>query len=257
MFPLPIEGEPGQHTKWVLHAGMGSGHVAGGSGGEYFVGEFDGTAFHNDNPTDKILWADWGKDNYAAVSWDGKTGRNGERFWIGWMSNWQYANDVPTEPWRNALTVPRTAETAPLSRRIADGAGTCSSTQNFARSASRVLQNLASTCKLIGANEPLHPAIDQIGATRHGNYAVEFEMDTATEFGVVVRSKGEERTIIGYDTAKSQLFIDRTHSGKSNFHPEFAGRHSAPMQANKKRIKLHLFVDTSSVEVFGNMMAKP
>jgi sucrose-6-phosphate hydrolase SacC (GH32 family) len=70
LFPVPIEGEPGR-TKWVLHAGMGGGHITGGSGGEYFIGDFDGETFHNDNPPDVVLWADYGKDDYAAVSWDG------------------------------------------------------------------------------------------------------------------------------------------------------------------------------------------
>ncbi len=246
LFPLPIEGEPGQH-KWVLHAGMGGGHVAGGSGGEYFIGEFDGTAFHNDNPPDKILWADWGKDNYAAVSWDGKTGRNGERYWIGWMSNWQYANDVPTSPWRNALTIPRALKL----RRYPDGLRMVQEPipqLKTLRGERLVLQNLGNL--LIDASHPLTLSPSDCGTAME--ITVELERDTASEFGVVVREKGEERTVVGYDTTKSQLFVDRTHSGRSDFHPEFAGRHSAPLQVNKKRIKLHIFVDTSSVEVFGN-----
>jgi len=84
LFPLPIEGEKGAR-KWVLHVGMGDGHIAGGSGGEYFIGEFDGTTFRNDNPPETVLWADYGKDNYAAISYEGIAGPNGERYWIGWM----------------------------------------------------------------------------------------------------------------------------------------------------------------------------
>ena len=106
LFPIPIEGEPNA-TKWVLHVGMGDGHVGGGSGGEYFIGDFDGVKFRNSNPADEVRWEDYGKDNYAGVSWSGASGPNGERVWIGWMSNWQYANDIPTAPWRTALTTPR------------------------------------------------------------------------------------------------------------------------------------------------------
>ncbi len=241
LFELPIEDESG-HRKWILHAGMGNGHIAGGSGGEYFIGEFDGTTFHNDNSPDKILWADWGKDNYAAVSWDGKTGRDGERFWIGWMSNWQYANDVPTEPWRNALTIPRVLKL----RRFPDGLRMVQEPVPQLKTLRGERSTLAKTT--ISTDKPfiLEPSGKAL------EIIAEFEIGTAAEFGVVVRSKSEERTIVGYDTAKSQLFVDRTHSGKANFHAEFAGRHAAPMQVDKKRIKLHIFVDTSSVEVFGN-----
>ncbi len=69
---------------------------------QYFVGDFDGTHFKNENPSDKVLWTDYGKDFYAAVSWSDIPSSDGRRLWLGWMSNWQYANDVPTSPWRSA-----------------------------------------------------------------------------------------------------------------------------------------------------------
>ena len=243
LFPLPIEGETG-NKKWVLHVGMGSGHPAGGSGGEYFVGEFDGTTFRNDNSPEKTLWADWGKDNYAAVSWTGKTGRNGERYWIGWLSNWQYANSVPTAPWRNVLTLPRILKL----RRMPDGLRLIQEPipqLKTLRSKRYSLKNLALIAEKSFVLEPA-----AWGETLE--IIAEFEIGTASEFGLSVRGKGAEKTLVGYDSATSQLFVDRTHSGQSDFHPQFAGRHSGAMQRQKGRVKLHLFVDTSSVEVFGN-----
>jgi fructan beta-fructosidase len=111
LFPVKAEGRGGG-SRWVLVVNVGSGAPAGGSGTQYFVGEFDGTRFVPDtasgDPTKgDALWADFGPDFYAAVSWSDVPKRDGRRLWIGWMSNWTYANDVPTLPWRSAMTLPR------------------------------------------------------------------------------------------------------------------------------------------------------
>ena len=108
LFPVRVEGQ-GRDSRWVLVVTVGSGAPAGGSGTQYFVGEFDGTRFVPDGtPAPTLpLWADYGRDFYAAVSWSDVPARDGRRLWIGWMSNWNYANDVPTFPWRSAMTVPR------------------------------------------------------------------------------------------------------------------------------------------------------
>jgi fructan beta-fructosidase len=110
LFPLEVEGEPGSQ-RWVLVVNVGSGAPAGGSGTEYFVGTFDGTRFVSTASagasTEQALWADWGRDFYAATSWNDIPRRDGRRLWLGWMSNWDYANDVLTSPWRSAMTIPR------------------------------------------------------------------------------------------------------------------------------------------------------
>jgi fructan beta-fructosidase len=243
LFPLPVEGEPGR-VKWVLHVGMGDGHVNGGSGGEYFVGEFDGRTFHNDNPASTVLWADFGRDDYAAVSWSGVTARKGERYWIGWMSNWQYANDVPTDPWRNILTVPRalSLRRTPAGLRLVQ--------QPVTQLQSLRTAHTTYTAQSVSPGKPLTP--DQAAWGDALEIIAEFELGSATEFGLSVRGGGDERTLVGYDVAASQLFVDRTHSGVNSFNPRFAGRHSGPMPAHNRRVKLHIYVDSSSVEVFGN-----
>ena len=76
-----------------------------GSRTQYFVGQFDGTTFINDNVDSTILWLDHGRDNYAGVSWSDL--QDGRRIYLGWMSNWRYANQVPTKEWRSAMTLPR------------------------------------------------------------------------------------------------------------------------------------------------------
>lgn len=80
---------------------------AEGSRTQYFIGEFDGISFTNDNPDDTVLWLDHGRDNYAGVTWSDIPHEDGRRLFIGWMSNWKYANETPTVGWRSAMTLPR------------------------------------------------------------------------------------------------------------------------------------------------------
>lgn len=80
--------------------------VLEGSRTQYFIGEFDGNTFINDNPADHILWLDYGRDNYAGVTWSDMPEQDGRGVIIGWMSNWKYANETPTEDWRGAMTLP-------------------------------------------------------------------------------------------------------------------------------------------------------
>src|SRR5579884_3607142 len=91
--------------RWVLKIGLNPGHVAGGSGEQYFVGSFDGVRFHNESGTNEPLWVDYGRDCYCESTWNDD--RSGEVHAIGWMSNWQYAGRAPTSPWRGAMTLPR------------------------------------------------------------------------------------------------------------------------------------------------------
>ena len=91
--------------KWVLSVNINPGAPNGGSGDQYFVGDFDGRRFSNANAVDTTLWADWGKDFYASTSFSDVPGR---RIWIAWFSNWLYAREEPTAPFRGMMTIPRT-----------------------------------------------------------------------------------------------------------------------------------------------------
>jgi fructan beta-fructosidase len=91
---------------------------------------------------------------------------------------------------------------------------------------------------------------------RHGiagatlEIVAEFEVGTAAELGLKVRTGEGEETVIGIDARARQLFVDRTRSGQVGFHPEFSGRHTAALPIEDGRVRLHAFVDWSSVEVF-------
>jgi len=90
LFPLPVDGNSGD-LRWVLDVDINPGALQGGSGGQYFVGRFDGTRFVNDNPPQQTLWVDYGKDFYATISYSDVPKSDGRRIWMGWISNWQYA----------------------------------------------------------------------------------------------------------------------------------------------------------------------
>jgi fructan beta-fructosidase len=115
LFELPVDGDP-HDTRWVLIVNVNPGGIAGGSAGQYFVGRFDGTRFVADadggatppaaDPAG-ALWLDHGKDFYAAVTYADVPKPDGRRVLLGWMNNWQYADAIPTAPWRGAMSVPR------------------------------------------------------------------------------------------------------------------------------------------------------
>jgi fructan beta-fructosidase len=106
LFELPVENRPGER-RWVLSVNVNPGSIAGGSGDQYFVGEFDGSKFMNHNSSGPTLWADYGKDFYASTSFSTMPPSDGRRVWLGWLDNWEYAARVPTSPWRGQQSIAR------------------------------------------------------------------------------------------------------------------------------------------------------
>ncbi|WP_223167354.1 glycoside hydrolase family 32 protein [Nonomuraea sp. SYSU D8015] len=102
LFELPVEGGGGG-SKWMMAVSLNPGGPVGGSGVQYFVGDFDGVTFTPDDVS--TAWADHGRDFYAAVSWNGAP--DGRRYWIGWMANWDDIASIGTRPWRGAMSLPR------------------------------------------------------------------------------------------------------------------------------------------------------
>jgi fructan beta-fructosidase len=244
LFKLPIENEPGQ-SRWVLSVNLNPGGVARGSGNQYFVGGFDGTRFVDDNPANKTLWADYGKDFYASTSFSDIPPADGRRIWIGWLGNWEYAAHVPTSPWRGIQSIPRVLKLRRFSQgirliqepiaelRALRGRHVAIEDQSIA-AANRILQSK----KVRGDTLEIEASIAPGGAT---------------QFGLQVRKGASEETTIGVDRAKSELFVDRTRSGDTGFDSKFPGRQIAPLNIVKGQpVQLHIFVDRCSVEVFAD-----
>jgi len=188
------------------------------------------------------LWADYGPDFYAAVSWSDIPKRDGRALWLGWMSNWQYANDVPTAPWRSATSLPRELTL----RQTAEGLRMVQQPVREFRRLRGPKQSLrwASAAQ---ANDWLRKK--EIAG---GLWEIEAEVDLGgSEFGLkLLRGEGQE-TILRADPKSKLLTLDRTRSGQTGFHPKFSGAYSAPLPAGET-LRLRIFVDTSSIEVFAN-----
>ncbi len=229
LFPLPVSGESG-NSKWVLSVNVNPGASAGGSGNQYFIGEFDGKNFRNSNSADVKLWADWGKDFYASTSFSDVPRKDGRRIWIAWFSNWLYAREEPTSPFRGIMTVPRTLSL----RQTKDGL--------------RLAQTpVAELSKLRRRKIEMHEVTIAQANRRLERFAsTAYELQTnLSNASLRLRIGPEgEQTLVGFE--KDKLFMDRTHSGNVGFNKEFPGIHRAPCVPGNVRV----LVDSSSVEIF-------
>ena len=242
LFEVPVEGGDASEARWVLKVDVNDGAPAGGSGGQYFVGRFDGTVFTPEAPDPPTLWVDRGKDFYASQAWNDAPG--GRPVWLAWMNNWQYANEIPTSPWRGAMTAPRT-----VSLRKTPGG------LRLAQAPAEGLRGLRSRRRTLGGR-----AVPE-GETKLGGEGVEgvalevvaeFEPGDADAFGLKVRRGGREETVVGVDRRAGEVYVDRTRSGAVGFSPHFPGRHAAKLSAVGATVRLHLLLDATSVEVFAD-----
>ncbi|WP_328769530.1 GH32 C-terminal domain-containing protein [Streptomyces sp. NBC_00286] len=188
-------------------------------------------------------WADYGKDYYAAVSWENAPG--GKRYMIGWMNNWDYGQSVPTSPWRGAQSVPRE-----MALRTVDGQVRL--TSKPVGSVKSLRQMRPATASGITVKSTSKPLISRGAKGKALDIEATFSLKDADRFGLKVRTgAGGEETVIGYDATTQELYVDRTRSGVGDFNSTFPGVQTAPLKAKNGKVKLRILVDWSSVEVFG------
>lgn len=229
VFELPFDGT----SYWVLKVDVGFGALHGGSGGQYFIGHFDGQRFLTDSL--ETNWLDFGKDFYAALSFSNLEKR---RIWLAWMNNWQYAQATPTTPWRGAMSLPRELSL------FRDSSGLRLRQQPIPELEQRRGEVYTRHNWSI-ENQHLELPIrgEQL------EILVEFDALKAIEFGLGVRIGVDSYTTIGYHLNSKQIFVDKTQSG-AVFHPDFSGRHEAVFPLEQGVLRLHVFVDSCSLEVF-------
>lgn len=222
LFPLKHDGK----EIWILLVSINPGGPNGGSATQYFTGNFDGHTFtplHTDT-----RWIDYGPDDYAGVTW----ANTGERkIFLGWMSNWQYANLVPTEKWRSAMTIPRDLSLEKLGDKY-----------HISSTPSKELDVLK------GDNIPFTSS----SATLNGGAVLHLTTDKLEDFAVTLSNDSSQKTIIGYNKAANQYYIDRTVSGKSGFEKGFASRTVAPRVTVTDSADITLVIDVASVEMFAD-----
>lgn len=244
LFELQIEGA--DEKKWVLMISSGANPNTEGSDAEYFIGELtpDGK-FINDNPAGKVLKTDYGKEFYASMSFANMPDHR--RVTMAWMTNWDYPFNFPTEGWKGQLTIPRELQLIQTDEGI-----------RLAQSPIEELQNIRKTV-FEKKNKLVNPSngTNLLEKVNEGSYEIEAEIEIpsdseVTEFGFHVREGSKEKTVIGYNTTANQVFVDRSDSGRTDFSNQFTTFHEAEIQPENQRVKLNIFVDNGSVEVFVN-----
>lgn len=234
LFPMEVNGK----TEWVLLVSINPGGPNGGSATQYFTGDFDGSRFTPHST--EIKWVDWGADNYAGVTWS-NTGKR--KIFLGWMSNWQYANMVPTDPWRSAMTIPRE-----LSLNKING--------TFFLSSMPVpeLNHIVSVSKAVLSSDLRGGGLDLSDHAKdfNGRYLLKFSSKQLADFSIVLANERGEELIAGYDKKANEYYIDRTRAGKKNFEIGFAKKHTSPRISKSNGMDLTLVVDVASVEMFAD-----
>lgn len=262
LFPLQVEGTDTQ--QWVLLVSLNPGSPNGGSGTQYFIGDFNGREFVLDDTfakdvapkagqspkgetTEQGVWLDYGRDNYAGVTWSDIPKSDGRRLFLGWMSNWQYANVVPTEKWRSAMTIPRQL----LLKQSAAGLRLFSSPvremealrgKTYALEPSALEGELELTDKL-GFSPAVMEAVLEL----------ELPENSRANVGLALSNSNGEVYKIGFNAAQTAYFSDRRASGKKAFSDAFAEKvHWAPAGEGRNRIKMQFYFDVASCELFAD-----
>lgn len=213
---------PNNEVKWVLLASINIGAPNGGSGTQYFIGDFDGITFKPDSP--EIRWIDFGVDNYAGVTWANIPKSDGRRIFLGWMSNWLYGQNVPSFQWRSAMTIPRILEL-----------------NNELKLVSRPIQELqnlrASSYQLNTAKIPLNSDL------------LELELKASSPDFEMIFSNDKGEKVVFKKNGKHFVF-DRSKSGIVDFSIDFPKLHFNETDIEVKEIRI--FIDRSSMEFFIN-----
>jgi fructan beta-fructosidase len=221
---FPVKDDQG-NLQWVLLVSINPGAPKGGSGTQYFVGRFESGSFQ---PYDTVTrWIDHGADNYAGVTWSGIPDTDGRRIFIGWMSNWNYANVVPTEPWRSALTLPRSV--------------------SLIKQSNDWLLKFTPVAEMekIIENRMQFKAQGDLPAQQ---VLMEFE-NKHNEFDLTIENGLNEKFNIRLSNGIFET--DRSLSGKTDFHKGFGAKHETDLNGLEVN-KVSIYMDHSSIEIFLN-----
>ncbi len=249
-FPMLI-GDSDEY-KWVLLLSINPGGPNGGSATQYFVGDFDGKtfvldeSFSKDMDGQKGLWIDYGRDNYAGVTWSNISETDGRKLFLGWMSNWQYANKVPTEKWRGSMTIPRELS-------LIKNNGHYRVTSQPVRE----LQNYVSkTIKkdILHIKDKKTVLVDK-SSVDLSSLDIRFTLKNLKKdvYTFSLSNSSNNSISFGINKKENYFFIDRKKSGNLSFSDAFAKQISkAPFTEDFDKIDVRVIIDKTSIEVFYN-----
>ncbi len=234
LFKIKVE-ETGE-DKWVLITSIQKNAPNGGTATSYFVGDFNGNTFNGDSKKQK--WLDYGKDNYAFVTWSNVP--DSRILGLGWMSNWQYAQVVPTQKWRSAMTLPRSITLHKIADDFMIKSLPVKEIESIYKSEETLNEtNIVSNVAVYKTENP---------------YKLNFSFKKPKNGKINIRLSNQlnEEVIIGYATDSNRYFVNRINSGNSNFSNDFAGIHYAPCNYNDSLVNMQIYIDRASIEMFAD-----
>ena len=203
--------------KWMLICNINPGGPFGGSATQYFIGQFDGHKFTCEDEPSETKWMDYGKDHYATITFDNAP--EGRHVGIAWMSNWQYANQVPTKQYRSANSIVR----------------------DFG-----LFEYKGETyCSITPAKEMLAARGARVSQPTE---ACEIVVTVKGDAQIILRNAKGERVVMTYDDEEETFDMDRRRSGNSSFSDAFPVATSSPTYGKVRQLRI--FVDRCSVEAF-------
>ena len=232
LFEMNVSNEPGKKI-WVLLVSINPGGPNGGSATQYFTGTFDGHTFKNDD--NGIRWVDYGPDNYAGILWSNTGDR---RIFLGWMNNWNYANKVPTSPWRGQMTIPRELSLISLNSKY------------FLRS--YPVAELDKITHPIINNSTENGAVIKLNDENAGQIRIDFDIPENIESLSIGLSTDSGQAIeYGYYRKEGKIIWGRSMSGNAAFSDAFSNKgFSAHVNEFSADHSVTILVDHCSAEFF-------
>lgn len=243
LFEMEVVNEPGV-KKWVMLVSVKEKAPSGGSGTQYFTGDFNGNEFVNDNPPVKVLWLDYGKDNYAGVTWNNIPETDGRRIFTAWMNNWEYARVLPTTPWRGAMTIPRELSLYKTGNEYLLASVPVKEFEAF-RKKKMGEENICTYNDFI---------ITRPDEVKGNSFEIETVMNTGNnpEFFFEFKDTMGTPLLLSLNIKKRTLNFTRKSPGGITFSRKFDGDFISPVILNSDKIKIHILIDNCSAEIFIN-----
>ena len=233
--------ETTEERKWVLTVSVNDGSPAGGTGMQYFVGEFNGQKFIADSNQEKGLWIDYGKDFYAGVTWNHVP--KDRRLMIAWADNWQYRDYLPTSPFKGQMSCVRELKLVQKEKKYILKQLPVKEMECL-RTNKHEMKNIK-----MGADEEWTLCDKKEVLELDISYPI--EKIHAQTFGIKISTGKNRQFEIVFCKEKQCCFVDRTTAGV-NPHDKFAGKYKAPVDFTQEFLTIKLLMDVSQSELFIN-----
>ena len=248
---FPVKVKDSEEYKWALLVSINPSGPNGGSATQYFIGDFDGHEFTIDDrfskqlDENKAVWLDYGRDNYAGVTWSNISDTDGRKLFIGWMSNWDYARDVPTYKWRSTMTVPRELNLIKKNNEYILKSIPVKELNDF--KSKTIEKDSIEPEELSKVIETAEIDFNKL------NLEFNFKNLKENKYQIIFNNGNGDSLIIGLNNSSKTIYLDRTKSGKVDFSEKFAPNISKVKLSDMiNDAKFQILLDKTSVELFVN-----